>query len=150
MSNPSALENERVDALIGQPRPPLTAAITAPRDLDALREAWTRAEPVPVLLQGPENGDDQSWGGLDVRALLRGEQSGGRYCAHSIVLAPGAGLRPHFFEDVQTFLIVVKGVVEITVGSTTRAAGPCGLAYVPHRCGSAWKRDPVSGVIGVE
>lgn len=126
-------DNRRVDAAITEPCPPVDATITDYADLVGLRKEWARHEAVPVLVAAREDAADRSWAGLDVRTVVRGEQSAGRFAAHSVVLAPGAGMPTHYLEDVHTYLLVAAGEAEFGVGSLVETVGQHSLGYVPPR-----------------
>ena len=151
MSYVHDLENLRVDALLGTARPPLSAKVDNIQDLDGLRIRWERAEPVPVLLEDREQGAEHTWGQLDIRTLLRGEQSAGRFSAHSIVLVPGAGLSAHYHLDAHTCLLVAEGAVELRVGGLVEQVGKYSLGYVPPMTRMAFRNlsDTPATVIAV-
>lgn len=123
--------NARVDASLGEVRPPLEAQITDPSVLADLRRKWAAQDAIPVVARSREDGQDNSWGGNDVRTLVNGEQSGGRFSVHSVQLAPGATLDPHYFDDTHAVLLVVDGDVELRVGDTRSLVGRHGLGYAP-------------------
>lgn len=130
MTRSTDAENLRVDSLLGEARPPLgTDALGG--DLRSIRARWQELEPVPVLLASRDEGVDRSWSTLDVRTLLTGEQSAGRYSAHSVQLAPGAGLDPHYFVDTSSYVLVTDGSVRLQVGETVEDVGPHSLAFTP-------------------
>ncbi|MEU0265118.1 cupin domain-containing protein [Nocardioides sp. NPDC006303] len=125
------VENRRVDSSIAEARPPIEAEIAKVSDLVALRQRWSLLTAVPVLATSRDEGVDNSWGGLDVRTLVRGEQSAGRFAYHSVVLEPGAELAAHYHEDAHSYVLVVDGEVEVGIGSTVEKAGKHALAYSP-------------------
>lgn len=132
-------DNRRVNALIGQSRPTLDATIERFEDLVALRSRWAQVEAMPVLLNGRHEGIDHSWAGLNVRTLLRGEQSAGRFAAHSVILTPGAGLPAHYHEDVHTYIAVTEGEVELGVGALVERVGKYNLGYIPPRARQSFR-----------
>lgn len=123
--------NVRVDAMIGTQRPPLEATIERFEDLQELRTRWAAVEAIPVLAESREDGIDHTWGPLDIRTLLRGEQSGGRFSAHNVVLAPGTALSPHYHLDAHAYLLVIEGEVDLQIGATVERVGPNSLGYAP-------------------
>lgn len=131
MSLSTDADNRRVDAMLGQPRPALQAAIERLEDLKALRQRWAEVEAAPVLIEAREQGLDHSWAGLDIRTLLRGEQSAGRFSAHSIVVAPGAGLPAHYHEDAHAIVLVLGGEIELGVGRLVEPVEQYSLGYLP-------------------
>jgi mannose-6-phosphate isomerase-like protein (cupin superfamily) len=126
----TAEENNRVDALTGT-RPGLAAKTDAPSELAALRRAWLELDSIPILLMSRDEGEDHSWMGLDVRALLRAEQSSGRIACHDIILAPGARLPTHFHESGHAYWCVIDGPVAIQIGNATELISSGGFAYAP-------------------
>ena len=133
MPKANEADNLRVNALIGEARPPLDFTVSSPSDLAVLGQQWAKVEACPVVCERREDGVDQSWLGLDVRTYLRGEQSAGRLSVHSIVLAPGAGLPAHYHNDTETFVIVVEGTPELGVGHITEQSARFSAAYAPPR-----------------
>lgn len=133
MSYMTDAENRRVDESIGEPRPPLEADVEQLADLSELRQRWSLLPGVPVVAADRTGGIDRSWAGLDIRTLLRGEQSAGRFAVHSMVLAPGAELKPHYHQDAHTIFLVVEGEVELGIGAVVETVGPRSLGYTPPR-----------------
>lgn len=133
------IHNRRVNGLISQVRPTLDAKIECFEDLIVLRERWAEAEAMPVLLNGRHEGIDHGWAGLNIRTLLRGEQSAARFAAHSIILSPGAGLPAHYHEDARTYIVVTDGEVELGVGKLVTQVGKYGLAFIPSRARQSFR-----------
>ena len=133
------VNNRRVNALMGQSRPALAAIINGLDDLVALRRRWSQFEAMPVLLNGRDEGIDNSWSGMNVRTLLRGEQSAGRFAVHSIVLSPGAGLPAHYHEDTHTYIVVTEGELELGVGKLADQLGKYTLGYIPPRARQSFR-----------
>ncbi|WP_431972406.1 cupin domain-containing protein [Nocardia sp. bgisy134] len=143
-------ENRRVDASIGELRPSIYAVIESPADFAALRQQWARHAAVPVIAENRDEGIDHSWADLDVRTMLRGEQSEGRFAAYSVVLAPGVGLPAHYYEDTHTYLVVADGEVELGVGNVVDSVGKHSLGFVPPRTRQSFRNTserPVELVI---
>ncbi|HKT54129.1 MAG TPA: cupin domain-containing protein, partial [Caulobacteraceae bacterium] len=89
-------------------------------------------EAMPVLVEARAQGHDQSWGGLDIRTFLSGEQSAGRFSVHSIVLAPGASLPPSYHVDAHAYYLVVDGDgVELQIGKLVDKVEPRAMGYAP-------------------
>lgn len=132
-------DNHRVDASLGQQRASIDAIIECPEDLEVLRELWAKAEAVPVLLTTREEGADCSWAGLDVRSLLKGEQSGGRFSAHSIIVRPGDGLPPHYLADAHTYFVIVQGEVVLRIGNCEESIEKYGFGYAPPNTRMAFR-----------
>ena len=133
--------NARVNALLGANRPPMQVDIQGPKDVATLRERWRQLEAIPVIVENRQDGVDQAWLGMDIRTYLRGEQSAARFSIHNIVLAPGAGLPAHYFEDVQTYFIVQDGQVELQIGKLTEELGRYGLGFAPERTRQAFRNN---------
>lgn len=131
MSDPVFEENRRVDQLLGALRPPVRADVADYADLCALRGHWQHIEAVPVIAAERGAGLDQSWAGLDIRTVLRGEHSSGRFAVHNIELVPGAGLAAHYQEDLHTYLLVTAGQVELGIGRLVESVGQHSLGYAP-------------------
>lgn len=133
MSQVVEAENRRVDALIGEARPLLDVRISGPADLADLRQRWSQLAAVPVMAKNRNMGIDNTFAGVDIRTLLRGEQSAGRFAAHSVVLPPGAGVPAHYYEDTHTYVLVAEGEVNLAVGKVVDSVGQHSLGYVPPR-----------------
>ena len=127
------VENQKIDSMLGTECPPLPAAISSRSDLAELRSRWQVLTAVPVLAEDRSAGIDQSWAGLDVRTLLRGEQSAGRFAVHCVVLAPGAELAAHYLDDTHSYLLVSDGQVELGIGARRETVGQHSLGYAPPR-----------------
>ena len=125
--------NQRVDARIGESRPLFDATIERFEDLEVLRAQWEAVEGIPVFVDQRDEGVDHSWGGVDVRTLLRGEQSGGRFSSHSVQLAPGASVPVHYHVDAHTYLLVVDGRVHLQIGDLVERVGKHSVGYAPPR-----------------
>ena len=125
--------NARVDALTNRPGPLIDLKVRDVRDLAVLRERWSQLEGVPRVLESREEGGDNSWGGLDVRTLLRGEESSGRFCFHDIIVPPGASIPVHYHDVGDSYWWVIDGEVEMQIGERVNRVTRCGLGYAPAR-----------------
>lgn len=123
--------NRETDALLGTEVPTVDAAIDSRGALEDLRARWAESRAVPVFVEDRTAGADQSFGGLDIRTLVRGEQSAGRFAVHSLVLAPGAALPSHYLDDTHSYLLVTEGLVELGIGVSTDVVGQHSLGYAP-------------------
>jgi quercetin dioxygenase-like cupin family protein len=85
------------------------------------------------------SGTDCSWRDLDIRTLLSGEQSGGRFSVHSLRLPPGAGLPPHYLTDSQTYIAVTEGEVVLRVGDLEETVPGFGVGYIPPSTRMAYR-----------
>lgn len=134
-------ENQRVDSLLNRRHPRVDVADSDAELLTTLRSSWADLEPIPVLLHDRSEGIDHSWGDVDVRTLLRGEDSAGRYSAHSVVLGPGAGLDPHYFEDTSSYILVTEGLVDLQIGRDVSSAGQHSLGFAPPATRQAFRNN---------
>jgi mannose-6-phosphate isomerase-like protein (cupin superfamily) len=134
MGFPDQALSQATDARTNAPTP-LVDAATAQADgsVARLRAVWSQMPSIPKFLPSREHGVDNSWTSMDVRTLLHGEDSCGRYSFHSIVLAPGAGLPAHTYSLGDTYWFVLEGEVVVTVGSSTQTLGPSGFAFAPEQ-----------------
>jgi mannose-6-phosphate isomerase-like protein (cupin superfamily) len=143
MLDETAAENRRVDLLSGKSSPPLDIAVSNGDDLAALRARWASMDSIPKLLSARPEGVDHSWKNLDIRTLLRGEESTGRFSCHDIVLAPGAALPPHFHEVGNTYWWVIEGTVDLRIGHLTERVSRYGFGYAPA-CTRQGIKNPTS------
>lgn len=120
------------DARTNQPVDPGATAAGGAHDLQAARRAWAETPMIPRALRGRDDGIDNSWPGFDVRTILVGEESGGRFTFHNIVLAPGAGLPAHHLPDADSYWYVAGGTVELTIGDRVRQVGSGAFGYAPR------------------
>ena len=123
--------NQRVDALTLSKRQLLQATSEDHQGLIELRRRWELIEAKPVFMRDRNDGADASWSGLDIRTLLRGEDSAARFSVHDIVLAPGAGLPPHYQKDAYTYVLVCDGHIEQQVGNVVEPVTENDFAFVP-------------------
>jgi quercetin dioxygenase-like cupin family protein len=111
---------------------PATLCVSNREDMTRLRALWSKIPAIPKLVPSRNLGADHSWPGFDVRTLLHGEESSGRFSFHSIVLAPNATLPAHSHAVGDTYWFVLKGQVEVTIGSATRTLVPRAFAFAPE------------------
>ena len=123
--------NQRVDGRTNMARPRLKALSDDFFGLQELRRRWELTEANPVFLKERGQGTDASWMGLDIRTLVSGEESAGRFNVNDIVLAPGAGLPPHYLVDGYVYVIVGKGQLTLQVGNVTEEVSDNDFAFVP-------------------
>lgn len=123
--------NQRVDALTRTRRSLLQATSEDYQGLVELRRRWELVEAKPVFMVGRDEGVNASWAGLDIRTLLRGEESAGRFSVHDIVVAPGAGLPPHYHKDAYTYILVCDGNMHLQVGGIVEQVAENHFAFVP-------------------
>lgn len=100
--------------------------------LAKLRERWASLPTTPRVVLDRLEGIDNSWVGFDVRTILVGEQSAGRFTFHDVIIAPGAGLPEHHLHATDTYWVVLDGEVEMTVGVRRERTRRDGFAYIPE------------------
>jgi mannose-6-phosphate isomerase-like protein (cupin superfamily) len=110
---------------------PVALACNDLQGLAALRRQWADMPMTPRVVHDRQEGIDNSWRGFDVRTLLIGEESGGRFTFHDIIIAPDAGLPAYHLENVDTYWCVLEGEVEATVGLRTELARQDSFAFIP-------------------
>jgi mannose-6-phosphate isomerase-like protein (cupin superfamily) len=134
MGFPDQALSQATDARTNAPTPLVHEASThSAGSMARLRAVWSQMPSIPKFLPSREHGVDNSWGGLDIRTLLHGEESCGRYSFHSIVLPPGTGLPVHTYAFGDTYWFVLEGTVEVRVGSSTQMLGPSAFAFAPEQ-----------------
>ena len=142
--------NQRVDALTRTTRPLLEATSSGHQGLVELRSRWELIEAKPVFIARREEGVDASWGGLDIRTLLRGEESAGRFSVHDIVVAPGAALPAHYQADAYTYVLVGGGKLQLQVGNVIDEVTENDFAFIPPRTRFGFRNvsnTPVSFIV---
>ena len=132
MTYPGKELNVRIDSLTNKYVPPVEFEVRKATDLPHLRERWGAMDSIPKLLAARTAGEDNSFLNLDVRTLLRGEESAGRHAVHSIVLPAGIGLPAHGLESGNATWFVIRGEVEVTIGALTRRLKAPACAYAPE------------------
>ena len=97
---------------------------------------------------GARDGESVWLGGLGVRFLIGGEQTGGRFALVEHPIAPRALAAPtHVHEHEDEYTLVLEGLVGVRIGNEERVAGPGDLVFkprgVPHafwNAGDEWAR----------
>lgn len=123
--------NQRVDGQTNNFRQRLEALTEDDVGLHELRRRWELMEARPVFFSGREQGVDASWHGMDIRTLLSGEDSAGRFCVNDVIVAPGAGLPPHYRLDGDTYVIVGAGQLTVQVGHVIEELSESHFAFIP-------------------
>lgn len=100
--------------------------------LNALRKRWSQLPMIPRVVHDRFEGIDNSWPGFDVRTVLVGEESAGRFTFHSVVLAPGAGLPDHHLFGADTHLCMLDGALDVKVGAKCEVLRRDAFCYVPE------------------
>ncbi len=78
-------------------------------------------------------------GEQNIRLLLSGEESAGRFMVSLITLMPGVGPPRHHQPREDEMFLVVDGEVEITIGNETRRVGKGDFAYAPANTTHAFR-----------
>ncbi len=118
--------NARVNAAVERPE----EVVTSPADYHALRERWTKELATPKLMRSADAPAIMD-GEQNIKLLLSGEESGGRFMVSLITLDPDTGAPPHHQPHEDELFLVVSGQVTITIGDATATVGPGDFAYAP-------------------
>jgi len=137
MSYPDRDINLSTDARANKQAPAIEFAVKGAADLARLRDVWSQMPSIPKLLANRLQGEDNSWPGFEVRTLVRGEESSGRWAIHSIILAPGAEFWPHAF-DGGAYFLVMDGEVSVTIGAQSAALRRGASAFAPAQTTQAF------------
>lgn len=132
------IENAARDVLTNLPVAPVEWAPHDAAGLAELREIWAVLPPIPKIVANRASGVDRSWPGFDVKTLLAGEESAGRFSCHSIVVSPGAAFPRHSLADADTVCVLLSGSLEITVGAVTRSLSKGAFAFAPKGASQAF------------
>lgn len=133
MSYPDEDLNRATDARTNQHVVAVDIAVQTVDDLAKLRARWAEMDDIPKAIESRDSGEDNSFLGFDVRTLLRGEESSGRFCFHSIILPPGAEIPAHGHATGDTYWFVLGGEVELTIGSVTETISGRGFGFAPEQ-----------------
>ncbi|WOX07016.1 cupin domain-containing protein [Microbulbifer pacificus] len=131
MNYPDMELNKETDSRVNTPVDLLVGDVQGPDGVETLRARWAEMPSVPKLVTARDEGTDCSWSGFDIRTLLCGEESSGRFSFHSVILAPGAELPAHYLEKSDTFWYVLAGEVIATVGSVSDVMERLSSAFIP-------------------
>ena len=124
--------NRQTDARTDRHVNPLPLPSQDLAGLAQLREQWASMPMIPRLVPDRREGIDNSWAGFDVRTVLIGEQSAGRFTFHDVIVAPGASLAAHHLQGTDTYWVVLDGELEMTVGTRTERAARDAFAFIPE------------------
>jgi len=69
--------------------------------------------------------------GVEVSAVLTGEQTGGAYSMYHIDCAPGAGAPPHVHSLEDEAFHVIEGEIAVWLNGEERIAGPGSTVFLP-------------------
>lgn len=70
--------------------------------------------------------------GLNMKVLLKTEETDGVFSALLIEHEPGAIVPPHFHRKQEEYFCVIEGTYELQIGETTRTVGPGSVAFIPR------------------
>lgn len=132
--------NRETDALTNQAAELLPMAAAGFEGVEELRRKWAAMPMAPRVRPKRTDGWDVSWPGFDVRTLLVGEESAGRFTIHDVIVAPGAEL-PSFHLEVDTYLCVLEGDLRLTVGDLVETARKDAFAFIPEGAAQALKNE---------
>ena len=132
LADDDARLNEASDMRTGQAPDLLQLDSPNTTGLAALQSRWAEMPMIPKVVHDRHQGIDNSWPGFDLRTLLVGEESAGRFTVHDVIVAPAARLPPHHVTTSDTYLCVLDGELDLTVGGRTEVTRTDGFAYVPE------------------
>ncbi len=124
----------RVNAMVERPE----EIVNSPADYYALREKWTKKLATPKLMRSADAPSIMD-GEQNIKLLLSGEESGGRFMVSLITLDPDTGAPPHHQPNEDEIFLVVSGQVTITIGAVTETVGPGDFAYAPPNTTHAFR-----------
>ena len=101
-----------------------------------------------MTMIGARDGESVWLGGLGVRFLIGGDQTGGRFALVEHPIAPRALAAPtHVHQHEDEYTLVLEGRIGVRIGDEERVAGPGDLVFkprgVPHafwNAGDEWAR----------
>jgi len=126
--------NARVNAEVERP----DEIVKSPADYHALRNKWTKTLATPKLMRSKDAPSIMD-GEQNIKLLLSGEESGGRFMVSLITLEPDTGAPPHHQPHEDELFLVVSGQVEIMIGDLTQTVGPGDFAYAPPNTTHSFK-----------
>lgn len=124
-------ENIRIDALTNRSPARIAWDIRSPGDLDRLRQRWSELDSIPRILIDRGEGVDHSWGGLDIRTLLLGEESSGRFSVHDMIFAPGSEFPACYLETGHVYIWIVDGALDLRIGDNLERSAGETFGYAP-------------------
>jgi len=104
--------------------------VSSVSDYYALRAKWSKQAPIPKLMRSADAPVLMD-GEQNIKLLLSGEESAGRFMVSLITLMPGFGPPRHHQPNEDELFLVVDGEVEITIGNETQKVGKGDFAYAP-------------------
>lgn len=110
--------NAETDARTNVPHPPSGPVVESYDDLMALRRHWDRLSRVPTVKLSRDEGRDVSFGGIDIRQLLCGDDSAGSFCFHNMIVPPGGTIPAHRVRDGISCWWILQGAARIGIGAS--------------------------------
>jgi len=126
--------NARVNAVVERPE----EIVTSPADYYALREKWTKQIATPKLMRSADAPSIMD-GEQNIKLLLSGEESAGRFMVSLITLEPDTGPPLHHQPHEDEMFLVVYGQIEVTIGDATQTVGQGDFAYAPRNTSHAFR-----------
>ncbi len=72
--------------------------------------------------------------GLQMRIMLRSEETGGKFSAIHAIHRPGEGPPPHLHREQQEYFLILQGTYRVQVGDAPpREVGPGTVIFIPER-----------------
>src|SRR6516162_2939707 len=105
-----------------------------------------RTSPLQATIVKPEQAVPIKPFGLDMKALVTTEATGG---ATSVIMAwhkPGEGPPGHVHFKQEEILFIIEGLYEVTVGDETAKVGPSSIVFIPRNVVHRFKN--VGGITG--
>jgi quercetin dioxygenase-like cupin family protein len=112
--------------------------VTNHDDYETLRTKLAELPKIPTLVN-VNDAETTTAPGRTYNWLLTSEQSGGSIAIHRMTLEPGFVAADHHHPAEEEFFFVLEGELEITIGNTTRIAGPGTFGYAPPHSTHAFK-----------
>ena len=87
----------------------------------------------------PEEGHAIKPFGLNMRVLLRTEDTDGVFSALLVEHEPGAVVPPHFHRKQEEYFCILEGTYELQIGDVKKTAGPGTIAFIPRNTTHTFK-----------
>lgn len=98
----------------------------------------TQPEPLPLIVT-LEDGEAIQPFGLDMKIVVRSDQTGGKLSAILAVHQPGEGPPDHLHFHQEEVFFVLEGTYEVGVEGITRTVGPGTFVYLPRHAVHTFK-----------
>ncbi len=135
---PKSDMTKEVDARTNMKVPRLDMDVKTEEDYAALREAFAKIPPTPVLVN-VEDIESVELPGRKYEWLLKSEQSAGMIAIHRLTLYPGFKANEHNHVKEGEFFYVLEGQVDFTIGNKQMIGGPGTFGYAPPMGTHAFK-----------